>query len=42
MADRRTRRRFTNEFQAQAVKRVLESGRGMSEVATDLGSAAAS
>jgi transposase-like protein len=28
MADRRTRRRFTNEFKAQAVKRVLESVRG--------------
>jgi transposase len=37
MAERRTRRRFTTEFKAQAVKRVLEGGRGLSEVATELG-----
>jgi transposase len=37
MAEKRTRRRFTAEFKAQAVKRVLESGRGLSEVATELG-----
>jgi transposase len=36
MADKRTRRRFTPEFKAQAVKRVLD-GRGLSEVATELG-----
>jgi transposase len=35
MAGKRTRRRFTAEFKAQAVKRVLESGRGLSEVATE-------
>jgi transposase-like protein len=37
MADRRTRRRFTAEFKAEAVKRRLEGGRGLSEVATELG-----
>jgi transposase len=36
MAERRTRRRFTAEFKAQAVKRLLE-GKGLSEVATELG-----
>jgi len=36
MADKRIRRRFTPEFKAQAVKRVLD-GRGLSEVATELG-----
>src|ERR671921_302561 len=37
MAKKRTRRRFTAEYKAQAVKRLLESGRGLSEVATELG-----
>src|SRR4051812_3964823 len=37
MAERRTRRRFTAEFKAQAVKRVLEGGRGLLEVAIELG-----
>ena len=37
MAERRTRRRFTAEFKAQAVKRLLDGGRGLSEVATELG-----
>ena len=37
MAQRRTRRSFTREFKAQAVKRLLEGGRGLSEVATELG-----
>src|SRR4051795_9023199 len=37
MAERQTRRRFTAEFKAQAVKRLLEGGRGLSEVATELG-----
>src|SRR5918993_1846873 len=37
MAEKRTRRRFTAEFKAQAVKRLLEGGRGLSEVATELG-----
>jgi transposase len=38
MAEKRTRRRFTAEFKAQAVKRVLEDGsRGLAEVATELG-----
>ena len=32
-----TRHRFTTEFKAQAVKRRVESGRGLSEVATELG-----
>jgi transposase-like protein len=37
MAEERTRRRFTAEFKAQAVERLLEGGRGLSEVATELG-----
>jgi transposase len=37
MAERRTRRRFTAEFKTQAVERLLEGGRGLSEVATELG-----
>jgi transposase-like protein len=37
MAERRTRRRFTAEFKAQAVKRLLEDGKGLSEAATELG-----
>ena len=37
MAEKRTRRRFTAEFKAQAVKRLLEGGKGLSEVATELG-----
>ena len=37
MAQKRTRRRFTAEFKAQAVKRVTEGGKGLSEVATELG-----
>ena len=37
MAEKRTRRSFTREFKAQAVKRLLEGGKGLSEVATELG-----
>jgi transposase len=37
MAEKRTRRRFTAEYKAHAVKRLLEGGRGLSEVATELG-----
>ena len=37
MAERRTRRRFTAEFKVAAVKRLLEGGRGLSELATELG-----
>jgi transposase len=37
MAEKRTRRRFTAEFKAQAVKRLLDGGKGLSEVATALG-----
>jgi transposase len=37
MAERRTRRRFTAEFKAEAVKRLLDGGKGLSEVATELG-----
>jgi putative transposase len=37
MAEKRSRRRFTAEFKGQAVKRLLEGGRGLSEVATELG-----
>jgi transposase-like protein len=37
MAETRTRRRFTAEFKGEAVKRLLEGGKGLSEVATELG-----
>lgn len=37
MAGKQIRRRFTAEFKAQAVKRLVESGGGLSEVATELG-----
>ena len=37
MAEKRTRRRFTSEFKTEAVKRLLEGGKGLSEVATELG-----
>jgi transposase-like protein len=37
MAEKRTRRRFTAEFKAEAVERLLEGNRGLSEVATELG-----
>src|SRR5688500_2767682 len=37
MAEKRTRRRFTAEFKAQAVKRLLEDGGPLAEVATELG-----
>jgi transposase len=37
MAEKRTRRRFTAAFKAQAVKRLMEGGRGLAEVATELG-----
>src|SRR3712207_8528224 len=37
MAEKRTRRSFTREFKAQAVKRLLEGGKGLSEVATEPG-----
>jgi transposase len=37
MAERRSRRRFTAEFKAQAVKRLLDGGKGLPEVATELG-----
>src|SRR3954453_10180463 len=36
MAGKRSRRRFTPEFKAQAIRRVLD-GRSLSEVATELG-----
>src|SRR5919202_1181988 len=36
MAEKRTRRRFTAEFKAQAVKRLLDGSKGLSEVATEL------
>jgi transposase len=35
--EKRTRRRFAAEFKAQAVKRLLEGGRPLVEVATELG-----
>jgi transposase-like protein len=37
MAERRKRRRFTAEFKAQAVRHLLEGGKGPAEVATELG-----
>jgi transposase len=37
MAEKRTRRRFTAEFKAQAVVRLLEDGKPLAEVATELG-----
>src|SRR3954454_897749 len=37
MAEKRTRRRFTHEFKDQTVKRLLEGGKGLSEIATELG-----
>ena len=37
MAEKRTRRRFTAELKARAVERLLEGGKGLSEVATELG-----
>src|SRR3954451_10361728 len=37
MAEKRTRRRFTAEFKAEAAKRLLDGGKGLGEVATELG-----
>ena len=37
MAERRKRRRFTPEFKTQAVRHLLEGGKGLAEVATELG-----
>src|SRR5215208_2320774 len=37
MAEKRTRRRFTAAFKAQAVQWLLEDGKGLSEAATELG-----
>src|ERR671912_109803 len=37
MAQRRTRRRFTREYKAQAVQRLMESGKPLADVATELG-----
>ncbi len=36
MAERRTRRRFTHEYKAQAVQRVIESGRPLANIAAEL------
>src|SRR5215213_10141124 len=36
MAQRRPRRRFTREYKAQAVQRLIESGRPLAEVAVEL------
>ena len=36
MATRRPRRRFTREYQAQAVQRVMESGRPLADIAAEL------
>ncbi len=37
MAEKRTRRRFTAEFRVQAVRRVVEGGKAVLEVAAELG-----
>lgn len=37
MPGKRSRRRFTAEFKTQAIKRLLEDGRELSEVASELG-----
>ena len=37
MAERQKRRRFTTEFKAEAVRRLLDGGKGLGEVATELG-----
>ena len=37
MAEGRKRRRFTTEFKAEAVKRLLDGGKGLGAVATELG-----
>ena len=36
MAQRRTRRRFTCEYKAQAVQRLMESGKPLADIATEL------
>ena len=36
MAERRIRRRFTREYKAQAVQRVIESGRPLADIAVEL------
>ena len=36
MATRRPRRRFTREYKAQAVQRVMESGRPLADIAAEL------
>ena len=36
MAHRRTRRRFTREYKAQAVQHLLESGKPLSDIAAEL------
>ena len=37
MGERQKRRRFTAEYKAEAVKRLLEGGKALGEVATELG-----
>ena len=36
MTQRRTRRRFTREYKAQAVQRLIESGRPLADIAEEL------
>ena len=36
MAQRRSRRRFTREYKAQAVQRLMESGKPLTDIATEL------
>ena len=36
MAHRRPRRRFTREYKAQAVQRLIESGRPLADIAAEL------
>ena len=36
MAQKRARRRFTREYKAQAVQRLIESGRSLADIAAEL------
>ena len=36
MAQKRARRRFTREYKAQAVQRLMESGKTLADIATEL------
>ena len=36
MAQRRTRRRFTQEYKAQAIQRLMKSGKPLADIAAEL------